>query len=195
LKTNKTLLKLNIMMQDHIFDFIGGDNGQWEVTKMNTIIGEPLPNVSYLNIVQGSLQKTSEGLWALKGLTSNLRYTEKEEKQKLVAIQEGLGRTSATYAALIPLRKSEAWWTMAQDERRQIFENKSKHTEIGLEYLPAIARKLHHCRDIGEPFDFLTWFEYAPEEEEAFEKLLIALRKSEEWTYVDREIDIRLVRK
>jgi hypothetical protein len=26
-----------------------------------------------------------------------------------------------------------------------------------------VARRLHHCRDLGEsePFDFLTWFEYS----------------------------------
>ena len=45
-----------------------------------------------------------------------------------------------------------------------------------------------------EPFDFLTWFEYAPEHEVAFEKLLAQLRASEEWSYVDREIDIRLIK-
>ena len=61
-------------------------------------------------------------------------------------------------------------------------------------YLPAIARKLYHCKDIGQPFDFLTWFEYAPENARAFENLVIALRQTEEWLYVDREIDIRLVK-
>lgn len=67
---------------------------------------------------------------------------------------------------------------------------------IGLQYLPAIARRLHHCRDLGEnePFDFLTWFEYAPADEAAFNRLAAELRATEEWRYVDREIDIRLVR-
>lgn len=63
-----------------------------------------------------------------------------------------------------------------------------------MKYLPAIARKLFHSRDIGEPFDFLTWFEYAPADADAFEELLDALRKTEEWNYVEREIDIRLVK-
>ena len=60
--------------------------------------------------------------------------------------------------------------------------------------MPAIARKLYHCRDIGQPFDFLTWFEYAPEDSDNFEELVKALRETEEWKYVDREIDIRLVK-
>lgn len=71
-------------------------------------------------------------------------------------------------------------------------ESKSQHTQTGMKYLPAIARKLFHSRDIGEAFDFLTWFEYAPAYADAFEELLDSLRKTEEWTYVNREIDIRL---
>jgi hypothetical protein len=45
-----------------------------------------------------------------------------------------------------------------------------------------------------EPFDFLTWFEYEPAHEAAFNKLLAALRATAEWAYVERAIDIRLVR-
>ncbi len=83
---------------------------------------------------------------------------------------------------------------MAQDERRAIFEDRSRHTALGLQYLPAVARQLYHCRDLGEPFDFLTWFEYAPEHAAAFEELVAALRATAEWTYVEREVDIRLER-
>ena len=70
----------------------------------------------------------------------------------------------------------------------------AKHIEIGLKYLPQVARRLHHCRDLGpaEPFDFLTWFEYAPSDSALFDELLQALRASPEWQYVDREVDIRL---
>jgi hypothetical protein len=58
---------------------------------------------------------------------------------------------------------------------------------------PPIARRLHHSRDLGEPFDFITWFDYAPEYEHDFDALLAELHASEEWTYVAREVDIRLV--
>jgi hypothetical protein len=74
-----------------------------------------------------------------------------------------------------------------------IFEERSHHLAIGLRYLPAIARRLYHCHDLGEPFDFLTWFEYAPADGDAFEELVGILRQTEEWTYVEREIDIRLI--
>src|SRR5262249_29720373 len=48
----------------------------------------------------------------------------------------------------------------------------------------AVARRLYHCRDLGEnePFDFLTWFEYGPSDSPAFDELVAELRASEEWS-------------
>lgn len=181
-------------MSATIFDFIGGDSGEWMLRKMQVLQGDPLEMVQYLKKIPSSLEQSKEGIWALKGIVSNLRYTEKAEKEQLIAIQEDLGRPLATHAALIPLKKSADWWNLAQDERRKIMEDSSKHTQTGLKYLPAIARKLFHSRDIGEAFDFLTWFEYAPSDEEAFDELLFTLRKTEEWNYIEREIDIRLLK-
>jgi chlorite dismutase len=179
---------------DNIFDFVGGDDGQWKVTEIKAVVGDSLENVSCIKIIPGSTLKSNDGHWALKGVRSNLRYTEKLEEDKLVAIQAGLGRTEATHAALIPIHKSGDWWKLAQDVRRKIFEIQSHHIRTGLTYLPAIARRLYHCRDFNEPFDFLTWFEYAPNDAGAFEQLVAELRKTPEWKYVDREVDIRLIR-
>ena len=64
---------------------------------------------------------------------------------------------------------------------------------IGVEALPAVARRLYHSRDLGEDFDFLTWFEFAPDDAPVFDRLLLALRATEEWRYVDREVELRLV--
>jgi hypothetical protein len=83
---------------------------------------------------------------------------------------------------------------MAQDERRAILEERSAHIATGRRYLPAIARRLYQSRDLGEPFDFVTWFEYAPADAEMFEDLTSQLRRTEEWQYVEREVDIRLQR-
>ena len=82
----------------------------------------------------------------------------------------------------------------AQDQRRTILEEQSRHIGIGLEYLPAVARRLHHSRELDEPFDFLTWFEYAPEHSTAFEELVRLATRDERMEYVDREVDIRLSR-
>ena len=137
--------------------------------------------------------------WPRRGLcvarlTSNTRYTRRDEQAALAARQAELGRPEATRAALNPITKSEAWWALAQDERRKLFEETSHHIAIGLEYLPAIARRLYHGHDLDEPFDFLTWFEYAPQDAPAFEDLVARLRGTPEWDYVQREADIRLAR-
>lgn len=179
------------------YTFIGGAQGEWRVVAMRDICGEPLASVEHIEVVRGlPIGQTASpaAAWRLQGLTSNVRYADRNELDTLTARQPVLDRPEATCAALIPIKKSARWWAMPQDERRAIFEENSHHTQIGLDYLPAIARRLHHCRDIGEPFDFLTWFEYAPEHVDAFDRLVDALRATPEWDYVEREVDIRLVR-
>lgn len=162
---------------------------------MDAIIGERLPTVRFLDVVADAPVHPGAA-WILRGITSNERYVTREEKSELVAKQEGLGRPAARCAALIPIQKSAAWWGLTQDERRRIFEEQSAHIKIGMGFLPAIARRLHHCRDLGpaEPFDFLTWFEYAPEQAAAFDELTAQLRATPEWKFVTREIDLRLER-
>ena len=176
--------------------FVGGATGQWRVQSVTTLCGAAWPASEYVSMAQGPAPEVVAPHWVLRGLTSNERYVTRAEKSSLLAKQEGLGRPNAHCAALIPIRKNAAWWSCTQDERRDILEVQSKHIEIGLRYLPEIARKLHHCRDLEslEPFDFLTWFEFAPENTNAFEDLLAALRSSREWSYVEREVDIRLMR-
>jgi chlorite dismutase len=184
-------------MSARLFAFVGGNIGLWRIVRTDTIVGEPLAEAGRLAVVTGSgASSDPQARWALRGITSNERYVVRDEKSQLVAKQQGLGRPEATCAALIPIRKNVAWWALTQDERRSVFEEQSKHVKIGLQYLPAVARRLHHCRDLSEnePFDFLTWFEYAPAHEAEFNKLVAELRASEEWKYVDREVDIRLER-
>lgn len=165
--------------------------GQWQIDSIATVTGATLKTASFLQI--GSRQTDASPVWTLTAFVSNLRYTTSVERQEMRDRQEGLGRRDSTCAVLIPIRKTEAWWSLAQDERRAIYE-RSNHTPIGLEYLPAIARQLHHCRDLGEPFDFLTWFEFNPNEAGNFRRLLARLRDTEEWSYVDREVEIWLTR-
>ncbi|KJC58398.1 chlorite dismutase [Bradyrhizobium sp. LTSPM299] len=178
--------------------FRGGQSGGWKVTSVARIKGETLPKVAALSIVASEAIALpllpSQTSWRLAGVASHLRYTEKAEKEQLAAVQAELGRSEATHAALIPIKKSAAWWDRTQEERRKIFEDKSRHIAGTMKYLPAIARQLYHSRDLGMPFDFLTWFEFAPEQASLFEELVGQLRATEEWTYVEREVDIRVVR-
>jgi chlorite dismutase len=178
--------------------FRGGQSGAWKITSLGEVKGQPLAPAPALSVVRSAAIAlpllTSQTSWRLAGVTSHLRYAERAEKVLLEAAQAGLGRPEASCAALIPIKKSAAWWELTQEERRQIFEDKSHHIAGSLKYLPAIARQLYHCRDLGEPFDFLTWFEYAPEHAAMFEDLVGMLRATEEWSYVEREVDVRVVR-
>ncbi len=172
--------------------FVAGPAGPWQIDRCTTVVGEPLPRAERLAVLEGPQPAPADATWALRGSTSNPRYTNRAELNALGAVQPGLGRPQARCAALIPIRKTEAWWALAQDERRAILEETSRHIAIGMEYLPAVARRLHHSRELGEPFDFLTWFEYAPEHAAAFEELVARLRATAEWGFVDREVDLRL---
>src|SRR2546427_12444477 len=107
------------------------------------------------------------------------RYATRAERSLLEAREGSLGRPSATRAALIPVRKSAAWWDLPQDERRAILEERSHHIRTGLEYLPDVARRLYHSRELGEPFDFLTLFRYRPNPPAAFEEPVGRLRHCE----------------
>lgn len=176
-----------------ITGFTGGSTGQWRVTGIAEVVGPILPNAPFLSIATSLPNEGVTGAWTLRGTASNLRYTTADERRQLQAKQEGLGRPAATRGALLPIRKTGEWWAMAQDERRAVYEAGS-HLPVGLDYLPGVARKLYHSRDLGEEFDFLTWFEFAPEEEAAFDHMLVRLRACAEWAYVDREIDIRVTR-
>lgn len=175
-----------------LYTFAAGDAGPWHITGVRAVIGEGLAMAPRLDVVAGAAE--AAGAWRLRGIASNERYVTRPEKQQLLALQPPLARAEARSAALIPIRKSAAWWALTQDERRDILEEQSHHVALGMRALPAVARKLHHCRDLSEtePFDFLTWFEFAPRDATVFDELTAALRASPEWAYVEREVEVTL---
>ena len=177
-----------------LFTFAGGSIGLWRIPSTIAVRGDRLPSAHALTVIDGDASAASEVAWSLRGITSNQRYTTRAEHDGLAARPADLGRPEASHAALIPIRKTAAWWLLTQDERRTIFEERTQHIATSLPYTPAIARRLHHSRDLGEPFDFLTWFEFAPADAPAFDEFVARLRASEEWRYVDREVEVRLTR-
>ena len=179
--------------------FIGespGGVGSWQIVRSEPYIGAPLPPAESIAVHEGawSLPTPMVGAFCLRGTAGHARYVGHVERTALNAMSAPLGRPEATCAALIPITKSDAWWNLSQDERRQIFEERSHHIQDSMKYLPAIARRLYQSRELGGPFDFLTWFEYAPENAGLFEDLVAMLRQREEWRYVTREHDLRLAR-
>ena len=167
--------------------FAGGLSGRWQVMAQSAVAGPGLPPAARVDDA-GAIPGAA---WTLQGVASNQRYATRAEDTELRAVQEGLGRPAARHAALIPIRKSAAWWGLPQDERRALFAQ--AHHAIGMATLPQVARRLLHGRDLGEPFDFLTWFEFAPEHAPLFDAMLVQLRATEEWSFVEREVELRLV--
>lgn len=187
--------------------FVGGQSGDLRIERMTAVAGDPLPAASHLALHPTLLPHTdavlphtdavvprTDAAWTLRGVTGHARYVERPEKTPLDAQSPSLGRPEATLAVLIPIRKSSAWWALPQDERRAIFEQRSRHIADSMQYLPRIARRLYQARELGDDFDFLTWFEFAPEHAAAFDELLGLLRSREEWRYVEREVEVRLIR-
>lgn len=174
--------------------FSFGAAGEWRVQSASIVSGAGMTGVGGKMSVRAGDAPPPDAQAVLIGAASNVRYATRHEVSDLRSVQKPLGRPHARNAALIPFSKSDDWWALAQDERRAIFEELSRHHSIGIRYLPEIARKLYHCRDPGQPIDFLTWFEFAPGHEMLFNDLLGELRASREWTYVTREIDFRLSR-
>ena len=177
----------------HPATFTGGDRGPWRVARVVAVRGAALPAAERLDVRPGHVP--GEGAWSLRGVAGHARYVVRREKDLLDPLSPPLGRPEASRAALIPIAKTAAWWALPHDERRAIFEERSRHIADSLPYLPRVARRLYHSRDLGEPFHFLTWFEFAPEHEAAFDELLALLRAREEWTFVEREVEIRLERR
>lgn len=184
-------------MNPRATSFVGGAQGNLRVVSQTVIAGPdiaPVPRVAMIPGLPGAPPAGSA--WVLHGVATNDRYTTRPEKSELVRSQAAIGRPEATSAALILLRKRAEWWALTQDERRAILEEDSHHIAIGMRYLPAVARRLLHCRDLAgdAPFDFLGYLDFAPEHVPAFDDMLGQLRATHEWSFMDREIDIRLER-
>ncbi len=164
-------------------------------TSQTAVVGEALAPVAGLERIEGAVFSTHpDATWVLHGVRSNERSSTRTEHDQLAGVQAGLSRPQSTRARLIPMSKSPAWRTLSQDERRSIFEGPSRHIAIGAKYLPSLARRLSHGRDLGAAFDFLTCFESAPADEAAFDALLLELRSSAERRFVSREVELRLSR-
>src|SRR5262249_41622230 len=99
--------------------FAGGSAGRWSIERLDTVAGSPLAPARRLEVIEGprAARPAGDAVWVLRGVTSNERYVTAREHRELAARQEPLGRARATRAALIPVRKSEVWWDLAQDER------------------------------------------------------------------------------
>src|SRR3954447_16145064 len=102
--------------------FTAGATGAWHIERTSAVCGEPLAPATRIAISEFPAERIA-GLWSLRGVVSHPRYATSAELRQLPAAQPALGRPEAACAALVPIRKSDAWWTLGQDDRRAIFED------------------------------------------------------------------------
>jgi hypothetical protein len=177
---------------------------QYRVQKVAAVNGSSPPLIgsgwSVARIESESpVDPVADGLFTLRGVTQHLHYTTAEQQADLGARSRAELEPSAdTTAVLIPIRKSAAWWQLAQDRRHAHFQHTPQsagHTTIGSPYVERVFRRLYHSRylDPGLPYDFLTYFEFHASDAPLFERLLAELRDPErnpEWSYVEAEYEI-----
>jgi hypothetical protein len=122
--------------------FAGGSTGTWNIERLDAVAGQPLLPASRLEVVEGpaAARPVEAAVWILRGVTSNERYVTRSEHNKLAARQQSLSRAGSTRAALIPIKKSEAWWDLAQDERQRILEEASRHVATGPRVMAWVKR-------------------------------------------------------
>lgn len=95
-----------------VIEFTGGDRGPWRVTRAEATAGARLEEVAFVSVGLVSESEdpghlASSGMaWRLRGAISNLRYTTRDEANRLRSLQAALDRPTATHAALIPINLS-----------------------------------------------------------------------------------------
>ncbi len=132
-------------------------------------------------------------------VTRELNYTDAETLQRLKdnAPKRGTGEEQPN-AVVFPLSKTSAWWTQPTDKRQNYFfanpalfgKDHLGHNGVGFKYIQRIFRKLYHSRFTDPQQDFMTYFEYADNDEETFDALLSGLRDTthnQEWKYVEEK--------
>ncbi len=159
--------------------FVAGFEGLWLIEGMTAPLGEPLPPAARLSVVEGAAAEIAEGRWVLRGVVAG-------QGEDARADQLPLGRADARCAALLAVRMSPSWWERAEEDRRAL--------SATIEHGPAISRRIHRALERDEPFDVLTWFEFPPDQQPEVNHMLAGLRESHEWPFVERAVEIRLIR-
>ncbi len=77
--------------------FTAGSQGPWQIEEIRSIKGETLVPATQLQIFSTTPPSTPiPHVWTLCGVTSNERYTSRQEKDQLLALQHELGRPEST---------------------------------------------------------------------------------------------------
>lgn len=93
---------------------------RYQIDKVMCVKGEPIRGIEPATVLERveDAAPFSQSAGPLIGCTQHLLYTHQQERRELSAIS---APESGPTAVLIPIRKSETWWALAQDEREQLF--------------------------------------------------------------------------
>lgn len=160
--------------------------------RVDAVIGAAQPEPGWLLVRTESEQPVESSLPLVYfGQTRPVQYTPADGP---ASPDHAIGPfASGAKAVIIPIRKSEAWWALPEADRRAHFAESAGHTHVGLPYIGHIHRRLYHSRGVGQGYDFVTYFEFAPEDADYFRQLLAGLRdrnRNPEWRYVEAEWEI-----
>jgi chlorite dismutase len=131
------------------------------------------------------------------GATTHVVYTDSATRSELASISAA---EAGPLSVLIPIRKTAEWWSLAREQRQAyVMEGAPNgHLAIGRRYAARIYRRLYQARYLpGSEWDFLTYFEFAAQETQAFRELLAELRdldRNPEWAFVEREVELWMTR-
>jgi hypothetical protein len=176
---------------------VDGGITRYRVEKVVNVAGDPLAVAAGWSVARiesrAKIPAVATDL-ALTGVTQHPGYTGASDRQSLERVSR---RDPGTVAVLIPIRKTEAWWAMAQDERLAFFHRRNGsagHIAIGQRFAGKILRRLYHARYQPDgQWDFLTYFELSPNQATTFRTLLASMRnprRNPEWRFVEREVEI-----
>ena len=164
--------------------FIAGPSGDWRIERLVAVAGDPLPAATHLS-AGNEAPYTAKISWQLRGTVSSIRYTTAHELTRLNIVSPLLRCSEAMCAALIPIRKSDAWWSMAQDERRAIFE---KSTATSPSRCPTCRRLRAACTMRATSASHSTSLPGSSTHRACacHRGISSELRVSEEWRHVER---------
>jgi hypothetical protein len=170
---------------------------RYRIERVSTVSGAPLSELeagAELTRIE-STRGLPTGASGLVGVTQHLGYQTAAERGAL-APPPPPSVSIGGHCVLIPISKSEEWWSLAHDERNRAFRDEEPrgHIRVGRPHASRIFRKLYHSRYVpGASWDFLTYFEFPSERAQDFTELLRGLRDTQrnpEWRFVVHEIEI-----
>ncbi len=186
-----------------------GKVDHYVIREVSPVIGEAPSNLMQSKNVlrietsipfsEDTLSQGDSSVIQFHGIRQHLHYTSETQRQELSKdARPEVEPSDHTTAVLIPIRKSEEWWKLSQDQRQAYFQKSDTrpgHTAIGLKYVDRVFRKLYHSRYLNAAlgYDFLTYFEFEDVYVDDFKALLAELRDTNinpEWAYVNREFEI-----